>query len=129
LRVDLTDAPLSSRSRTVNASVSLGSLVIVVPDDATVALDAHVGAGELCAFDLRDRGTDIARRITTPTGSAGLLKVRARLGVGRIEVVRSSEQSFTDCPDTGQVFVPTPTAPPVPTAPPTPTAPPVPTSP
>jgi phage shock protein PspC (stress-responsive transcriptional regulator) len=127
LRIDLTDAPLSSRPRAVDASVSLGSLVIVVPDDATVALDAHVGAGELCAFDLRDQGTDISRRTTTPRESAGVLRVRARLGIGRMVVVRSSDQSIMDCRDTGRTFVPTPTSPPVPTAPPTPTSPPVPT--
>jgi hypothetical protein len=118
LRIDLTDAPLGSRTRTVHAALSVGSLVIVGPDDAAVALDAHVGGGELCAFDLRDQGTDIARRITTPTDPSPALRLHARLGIGRLVVVRAS-QSGMECASSN--FVPTtPTTPPPTTAPPPP---------
>lgn len=125
LHIDLTDAPMRPRPRTVDAALGLGSLVIVVPDDATVTLDAHVGAGELCAFDLRDQGTDIARRMTTGTESIRAVKVHARLGIGRMVVVRESDQSGMECAE----VAPTRTSPPVPTSRPAPTTPPTPTSP
>jgi hypothetical protein len=61
----------------------------VVPDQVTVVLDAHVDAGVVEAFGRRDNGVGVTRR-TVDRGSAGTLRVRARVGVGNVMVERAS---------------------------------------
>ncbi|MDQ6726762.1 MAG: hypothetical protein M3066_11445 [Actinomycetota bacterium] len=73
------------------ASVAAGNLEIVVPDGVGLDVDAHVGAGNLQALGRVADGLDLDRPVQEagPDGS-GRLIVRARAGVGAVEVRRAS---------------------------------------
>lgn len=96
LNIDLGQVDLGSRPRTLNASLGVGLMEIVVPDDVRVVLDAQVRGGQLCAFGVDDGGTDINRRVATRGGS-GVVNVHARLGLGRLLVSRPSDPAPRDC--------------------------------
>ena len=81
LKIDLS----SVRSpATVKASVGIGELRIIVPDNVPVAVDATVKAGSISALGREDDGRN-ARVVTV----AGRLHVTARVGAGHIDVVRA----------------------------------------
>ena len=83
LRIDLTHLPANTPVD-VNAHVGLGRLRIVVPQNATVALDTHVKAGRIDALGSRDRGRNA--RVDT---NSGTMKIDAEVGAGRIQIVRA----------------------------------------
>ena len=90
LVVDLRDLDLRGETLTIVASVAAGSLQIVVPADAAVNVDAHVGAGDLELFGRHSEGLDIDRRIDDHgREGAGALVIRARVGIGEVEVRRA----------------------------------------
>ena len=70
----------------VDASVVAGRLVVRVPRDVAVSVDAHTGAGQVIVFGDRDEGTNAARSVAAESGRR--LVVTARAGVGDVEVVR-----------------------------------------
>lgn len=90
LVVDLADLDLRGQTVTVVASVAAGHLDIVVPADAAVEVDAHVGAGNLVLLGRESDGLDIGREVTDPgQEGAGRLVLRAKAGVGLVEVRRA----------------------------------------
>ncbi|MCU1458479.1 MAG: hypothetical protein JWL73_2571, partial [Actinomycetia bacterium] len=98
LRLDLTGVRPGARGRSVSASVALGLVRIVVPADVTVHFDGKVEGGQICAFGHRDAGTDTrVRETSTRPGSAGVLEVKARVGVGEIRVGRSEAATLLPC--------------------------------
>ena len=74
----------------VVASVGAGDLVLVVPEGVGVDLDAHVGVGELELLGRSWGGADLGQRLveSEPAGG-GRLVVRARVGLGHLEVRRA----------------------------------------
>ena len=46
LTVDLSHAPLDGRTVSVSATTKIGELAVVVPSEAAVTIDTHVGAGQ-----------------------------------------------------------------------------------
>jgi hypothetical protein len=94
LVLDLGAVDVGSRSRSLSATVAAGRLDIVVPDQVTVVLDAHVDAGVIDAFGRRESGVGVARR-SIEHGSAGTLRVRARVGFGNVLVQRASVHGTT----------------------------------
>jgi len=91
LLVDLSDIDLRGQTITIVASVAAGNLQMVVPDDVAVDVDAHVGAGDVNAFGRLSEGFDLDRRFTEPgREGAGRVVVRARVGMGQMEVRRAS---------------------------------------
>lgn len=91
LILDLRDIDLQGRTLTVVASVAAGNLDIVVPNGADVDVDAHVGAGKLLVLGRVADGFDLDRPVQEagPDGS-GRLVLRARAGVGAVEVRRAA---------------------------------------
>jgi phage shock protein PspC (stress-responsive transcriptional regulator) len=83
LKVDLSQIA-STGTQHVKARLGIGELKIVVPRDATVHVDAHANAGEL--FVLRNH--DDGRNASVHAGT-GQLEIDARVGAGRIDVVRA----------------------------------------
>ena len=69
---------------TVKASVGIGELRIIAPDNVPVAVDATVKAGSISALGREDDGRN-ARVVTV----AGRLHITARVGAGHIDVVRA----------------------------------------
>jgi hypothetical protein len=74
LHIDLGRVDLREHSRAFTASLGIGRLEIIVPDTATVTFSGHVRGGEICAFGLRDGGTDINREVTS-RAAGGTLRV------------------------------------------------------
>jgi hypothetical protein len=91
LVLDLSGLDLGGGAATVVSSVATGELDVVVPDAAAVAVDAHVGAGNVELFRRMSGGFDIDRRRDVPGAEgAGRLVLRLRAGVGQVTVHRAS---------------------------------------
>ncbi len=86
LTVDLTDPALDLDGRTVEASVGIGDLLVLVPVGTDASVDAHVGAGNIDAFGENENGVDV--RLTTISGTSGTQEVDLELevGIGNIRV-------------------------------------------
>lgn len=85
LRIDLShvrpDAELDVRAR-----LGIGNLKVVVPREASVAIDAHAKAGKAIALDRVADGRD-ARAVA---GAKAQFRIDAEVGAGKVEVVRAS---------------------------------------
>ncbi len=81
LRLDLSQVAGPAH---VKARVGIGELKVVVPHDAKVAVDAHAKVGDVYVLSRHDDG----KNATVRTG-AGALVVDAKVGAGRIDVVRA----------------------------------------
>ncbi|MDX6386967.1 MAG: hypothetical protein QOD85_769 [Gaiellaceae bacterium] len=83
LRVDLSHVNPSTPAH-VHASVGIGELKLIVPRDAKVTVNAHAKLGKVFVLGNHDDGRDVV--VQTGTGT---LKIDARVGAGRIDVVRA----------------------------------------
>ena len=88
--LDLTDVSLSRGVTRVDVSLGIGSLVVAVPDDVAVDVDAHAGAGEVTVFGSRDDGVGADRELRIPGAEpdSPTLDLDASVGIGEIEVRR-----------------------------------------
>jgi predicted membrane protein len=84
LRLDLSDVP-ANRPLDVDARVGIGELRVIVPRDAAVVVDSRVKAGSITALDRTDDG----RNARLVVGGRGNLHLHARVGAGKIDVVRA----------------------------------------
>jgi phage shock protein PspC (stress-responsive transcriptional regulator) len=84
LRLDLSQLPQVTQPTTVKARVDVGDLRIVVPARANVTVDAHAKVGDVRVFQQTDSG----RNAKVQTGN-GLLDIQARVGAGKIDVIRA----------------------------------------
>jgi PGF-CTERM protein len=93
--LDLTRLDLAGAGRTrVDLRQGIGHLLVIVPDNVVVRIDADANAGEI-QFPDQDpvSGTDLSERVVLPEGSApsaAVLVVDAELGVGSLEVRRET---------------------------------------
>ena len=83
LQVDLSNLP-TNRRVAVEAKVGIGDLKVIVPHDATVAVDATVRACSISALGQEDDGSH-ARVVT----GDGRLALDLHVGAGRIDVERA----------------------------------------
>lgn len=89
LTLDLRDLELPPGTTELAASVSMGELVVRVPDDVTVSGTGHTIAGEVVAFGRTTAGIAPRRALTGPGVEDGpVLELELRTGFGRIEVTR-----------------------------------------
>ena len=93
--LDLTRLDLAGAGRTrVDVRQGIGHLLVIVPDDVVVRIDADANAGEIQLPDQDAlNGTDLSERVVLPEGSApsaAVLVVDAELGVGSLEVRRET---------------------------------------
>jgi hypothetical protein len=85
LRVDLSDiGPITSETN-VSAKVGIGNLRIIVPAEVGVAASAHAKVGEVYVFDRHADG----RNASVTVGSDAPLVIDAKVGAGRIDIVRA----------------------------------------
>jgi hypothetical protein len=93
LTIDLDQVPLTDEPIDVRAEVGIGHLHVIVPRDATVVIDAEVGAGDVTVDGITvDDGVRSSshERTFEPAGvSAGTITLDLELGIGRIEVDRA----------------------------------------
>ena len=89
LVIDLREVDFSQADVELEASVGIGSLRILVPDEVGLDLDAEVGIGSVRAFGNERNG--FAREITLDREGAGTLVLHADVMVGEVRISESSE--------------------------------------
>lgn len=86
LRIELPAIrPATTNELHVSAKVGVGELRIVVPDNTPVQVSARAKVGEVHVLQQEDSGRNAAVR----TGVGGGYVIDARMGAGRIDVVRA----------------------------------------
>jgi phage shock protein PspC (stress-responsive transcriptional regulator) len=90
LELDLGDLTLPAGTTSVDASVGVGKLVVTVPEDVALLIDAHAGIGSIDLLGARDDGVDADRTVALPgsTPDAPVLDLEADIAIGDIEVRR-----------------------------------------
>ncbi len=83
LKVDLSHLDAAGRHR-ITARLGIGELKIVVPRDADVRVNAHANVGDVYVL----RNHDDGRNASVHAGT-GTFEIDARVGAGRIDVVRA----------------------------------------
>jgi phage shock protein PspC (stress-responsive transcriptional regulator) len=84
LRVDLSSIDPVTETH-VQAKVGVGELRIIVPPTVSVTASARAKAGEVYVLSRHDDG----RNAEVSTGSGGLLVIDAKVGAGRVDIVRA----------------------------------------
>jgi phage shock protein PspC (stress-responsive transcriptional regulator) len=92
LRLDLSEVDLAGGTLDVLVEVGAGEVIIVLPPDAGLDIDASVGIGELRLLARHDTGIGIVSRVTE--AGDGLLVLEINLGAGSVEVRRSGSAQF-----------------------------------
>ncbi|MFP4514137.1 MAG: PspC domain-containing protein [Acidimicrobiales bacterium] len=93
LTIDLRDLDLDG-DRSLGASVGMGELVVRVPPDVALEVDASVGAGEAQALDRSSDGVGVGLTASFPPSDEGAstdpvtLTLDLSVGLGQIEVRR-----------------------------------------
>jgi phage shock protein PspC (stress-responsive transcriptional regulator) len=89
LDVDLSGVRFPMGETHVKSTLGIGDLVIHVPKDVTVQIDARSSAGKVTLFGTVDSGTSVRDHVTdTGTDATRVLVLDARVGLGQVEVVR-----------------------------------------
>ena len=87
--LDLRNVQLAGGETRVDVSLGIGELVVIVPDDVALEIDAHAGAGEVTVLGARDDGlgADEEASIPGPVEDAPTLVLDATVGFGEIRVL------------------------------------------
>ena len=88
LTVDLTEDGLALDERTVEASVGIGELVVVVPFDVDFRLDAHVGIGHAEALGESEDGVDVDLERISGTAGTQEITLDLEVGIGNLRVTQ-----------------------------------------
>ena len=88
-RADNIRPEFGNRRPQIAEPVGIGDLVVRVPDDVTVRVDARAGAGQVTLFGKTSDGRSVHEQ-TTEVGSAParVIVLDARVGLGQLEVQR-----------------------------------------
>ena len=92
LVVNLTELDLPSDTTTITASVGMGELVIEVPEEAAIDVEARVGAGEVSILDRTERsGANLNESFSTEGYSSAEQRLALKLsaGFGTVQVRRA----------------------------------------
>jgi phage shock protein PspC (stress-responsive transcriptional regulator) len=89
-RLDLTNVDLPDGETHVEASLGIGALVVTVPPDVALEVDAHAGAGEVVVLGSADDGIGADKELTFAGAEPGspTLVLDASVGFGQITVER-----------------------------------------
>ena len=88
LTVDLTSPELELDGAAVEASIGIGELVMVVPEDTDVSVEADVGIGNVQAFGRSEGGIGIDVDWLSGTSGRQELDLELDVGIGSIRVER-----------------------------------------
>lgn len=87
MRIDLSDLRIEGTVE-VEADVGMGELLIIVPDDVAVDVEARSGAGEVRIFGERSDGIDVRDEFRSPGSDRDVLVIDAGVFMGQVEVRR-----------------------------------------
>jgi predicted membrane protein len=99
--LDLTAIDLAADDRIgLEASVGVGHLVILVPEDVGLDVDTEVGAGESKVLEVAQNGVGVStERQDDGRADAGTFVLDLQVGLGQIEVRRVDAGARSDLPD------------------------------
>ncbi|MDH3248967.1 MAG: cell wall-active antibiotics response protein [Acidimicrobiia bacterium] len=87
MRIDLSDLRIEGTVE-IEADVGMGELLIIVPDDVAVDVEARSGAGEVRIFGERSDGIDVRDEFRSPGSDRDVLVIDAGVFMGQVEVRR-----------------------------------------
>lgn len=86
LTVDLRTPGLPLDGETVDASLGIGDLLVLVPSDTDVTLDAHAGIGNIDALGREENGVDVDLNAISGTSGSQEVDLELDVGIGNIRV-------------------------------------------
>jgi predicted membrane protein len=88
---DFTELDFVDRTVDTEIRVGAGSLVVDVPADVTLVVDAEVGAGQVDLDGQQSNGLGVSQdRTYEGAADAGTLRLDVRMGFGNVEVNREN---------------------------------------
>jgi predicted membrane protein len=88
LTVDLTEPGLDLDEEVVEASVGIGELLVLVPLDTDVTVDAHVGIGNAEVLGEEENGVDVDLDSISGTSGSQEVTLDLEVGIGNLRVER-----------------------------------------
>jgi hypothetical protein len=90
LTVDLRDVALPQGTTKVDVELGVGNLLVRVPEEAALEIDAHAVGGHVTVLGETDDGSDAEERAVVPgsTSDAPVLELAAEIGFGHLDVRR-----------------------------------------
>jgi predicted membrane protein len=86
LTVDLRTPGLELDDETIEASLGIGDLLVLVPADTDVRLDAHVGIGNIEALGQSEDGLDVDLERISGTSGTQEVELELDVGIGSVRV-------------------------------------------
>ena len=86
LTVDLRTPGLELDDETIEASLGIGDLLVLVPADTDVRLDAHVGIGNIEALGQSEDGLDVDLERISGTSGTHEVELELEVGIGSVRV-------------------------------------------
>ncbi len=87
MTLDLTRAQMPPGG-SIETSVAIGELIVVVPPTMAVEVTARSGIGEAAVFGQHDSGLGVELEYADPAGSGPVLRLVAEVAMGKVEVRR-----------------------------------------
>jgi len=88
LTIDLTAPGLAGKDLEVEAKLGIGDLLVLVPEDADVTVDAHVGAGNIDVLGQQQDGLDVDLDEEFPGLGESEVALELEVGLGNLRVRR-----------------------------------------
>jgi len=88
MTVDLRDGTVPASGRDVEISLAIGELIVIVPAEVALDIDARVGMGEVVVFDRQSAGLGPDLEFTSPEAGDTVLRLDLDVAIGRLEVRR-----------------------------------------
>jgi phage shock protein PspC (stress-responsive transcriptional regulator) len=93
LVLDLTGLSLGPRSVEIAVSVAVGGVRVILPEGASVQMEARVGAGATYLFDVQQVGTSLDDRLVRRHLHATTYILDLEAGIGEVQVVTQHTES------------------------------------
>jgi hypothetical protein len=86
--IDLRDGEVAASGQTVEISLAIGELIVIVPRNADLDIDARAGLGEVVVFGEEASGVGPDLEFRTPGAGDAVLTLDIDVAMGRVEVRR-----------------------------------------
>lgn len=97
LRVDLRNLSFAPGTTTrLPIQIGMGAATVIVPPQVCVQSDTHLGAGYVNVLGDEEGGLDVTRDLSGARSPAPRVQLKAKLGMGALEVVHRPQDSAFD---------------------------------